>query len=58
MLAHEPFSDRADSMAFARQHRGQLAGRRAALGPVTPEAWAAQTALEAGAHDEALSLVD
>lgn len=29
-----------------------------ALGPVTPEAWAAQTALEAGAHDEALTLVD
>lgn len=45
-------------LAFARQHRGRLAGRRAALGPVTPEAWAARTALEAGAHDEALSLVD
>jgi hypothetical protein len=109
MLAHEPFSDRADSisatigaflrtyndglddvrrqdlypvaaavvgtaarraverergnrcLAFARQHGARLAGRRAALGLATPEAtgaWAARAALEAGAHDEALSLVD
>jgi hypothetical protein len=109
MLAHEPFSDRADSisatigaflrtyndglddvrrqdlypvaaavvgtaarraverergnrcLAFARQHGARLAGRRAALGLATPEAagaWAARAALEAGAHDKALSLVD
>jgi hypothetical protein len=109
MLAHEPFSDRADSisptigaflrtyndglddvrrqdlypvaaaivgtaasraverervnrcLAFARQLGARLPGRRAALGLATPEgagAWAARAALEAGAHDEALSLVD
>jgi hypothetical protein len=48
-------------LAFARQHGAQLPGRRAALGLATPEAagaWAARMALEAGAHEEALSLVD
>jgi hypothetical protein len=48
-------------LAFAHQQGGQLPGRRAALGLATPEAagaWAARTALEAGAHDEALALVD
>jgi hypothetical protein len=48
-------------LAFAREQGAQLPGRRAALGLATPEAaggWAARTALEAGAHDEALSLVD
>jgi hypothetical protein len=42
-------------------HRAHLPGRRAAPSLATPEAagaWAARTALEAGAHDEALSLVD
>lgn len=109
MLAHEPFSDRPDSisptigafvrtyndglddlrrqdlypvaaaivataasraverervtrcLAFAHQQGARFTGRRAALGLATPEAagaWAARTALEAGAHDEALSLVD
>src|SRR3954470_16827042 len=48
-------------LAFARRHGAQLPGRRAALGLATPEAagaWAARMALEAGAHEEALSLVD
>ena len=48
-------------LAFARQRGVQLPGRRAGLGLATPEAagaWAARTALETGAHDEALSLVD
>jgi hypothetical protein len=48
-------------LAFARQRGAQLPGRRAALGLATPEAaggWAARTALEAGAHEQALSLVD
>jgi len=109
MLAHEPFSDRAESisptigaflrtyndgidddrrqdlysvaaaivgtaasraverervnrcLAFARQHGARFAGRRAALGLTAPGAagaWAARTALEADAHEEALSLVD
>src|SRR3954454_819908 len=47
--------------AFARRRGAQLPGRRAALGLATPEAagaWAARMALEAGAHEEALSLVD
>ena len=46
---------------FARQRGARLAGRQAALGLAAPGAagaWAARTALEAGAHDEALSLVD
>jgi hypothetical protein len=48
-------------LAFARQQGAQLPGRRAALALATPEAsgaWAARAALEAGAHDEALALVD
>src|SRR4051794_31714211 len=48
-------------LAFARRHGGPLPGRRAALGLATPEAagaWAARTALDAGVHEEALSLVD
>jgi hypothetical protein len=48
-------------LAFAQQRGARLAGRRAALGLAVPEAagaWAARTALHAGAHDEALSLVD
>src|SRR4051812_3553139 len=48
-------------LAFAREHGGPLPGRRAALGLATSEAagaWAARTALEAGAHEEALALVD
>jgi hypothetical protein len=48
-------------LAFAGQQGGHLPGRRAALGLATPGAagaWAARTALDAGAHDEALSLVD
>jgi hypothetical protein len=46
---------------FARREGGRLPGRRAALGLATPGAagaWAARVALEAGAHEEALSLVD
>src|SRR5919197_4677311 len=48
-------------LAFAQQHGTRLPGRRAALGLATPEAagaLAARAALEAGAHAEALSLVD
>jgi hypothetical protein len=48
-------------LAFAREHGGRLPGRRAALGLATPEAagaWAARTALESGAHAEALAFVD
>jgi hypothetical protein len=48
-------------LAFARQQGVRLAGRRAALGLAAPGAagaWAATAALEADAHDEALSLVD
>jgi len=47
-------------LAFARQQGAHFPARRAALGLATPGAagaWAARTALEAGAHDEALSLV-
>jgi hypothetical protein len=47
-------------LAFAREH-GRLPGRRAALGLATPGAagaWAARTALDAGAHEEALALVE
>jgi hypothetical protein len=48
-------------LAFARRQGARLPGRRAALALATPEAagaWAARAAIEAGAHDEALSLVD
>jgi hypothetical protein len=48
-------------LAFAGQHGGRMAGRRAALGLAAPGAagaWAARAALEADAHDEALWLVD
>jgi hypothetical protein len=48
-------------LAFACQQGARLAGRRAALGLAAPGAagaWAARAALEADAHDEALSLVD
>jgi hypothetical protein len=48
-------------LAFAGRHGARLAGRRAALGLAAPGAagaWAARAALEADAHDEALSLVD
>jgi hypothetical protein len=48
-------------LAFAQQHGARLPGRRAALSLATPEAagaWAARVALDAGAHDEALALVD
>jgi hypothetical protein len=48
-------------LAFAREHGAHAPGRRAALGLATPEAagaWAARTALDTGAHDEALALVD
>jgi hypothetical protein len=48
-------------LAFAGQHGARLARRRVALGLAAPGAagaWAARAALKAGAHDEALSLVD
>jgi hypothetical protein len=48
-------------LAFASRHDARLPGRRAALGMATSEAagaWAARVALEAGAHDDALALVD
>jgi hypothetical protein len=48
-------------LAFARHHGARLPGRRAALGLATPEAagaWAARMALDAGAHEDALALVD
>jgi hypothetical protein len=48
-------------LGFAAQHGSRLAGRRAAPGLAAPGAagaWAARAALEAGAHDEALWLVD
>src|SRR5262245_21103023 len=48
-------------LAFAAERGARLPGRRAALALATPEAaggWAARSALDAGAHDEALSLVD
>jgi hypothetical protein len=48
-------------LAFATKQGAGLPGRRAALALATPEAagaWAARSALDAGAHDEALSLVD
>jgi hypothetical protein len=48
-------------LAFAREHGAPTPGRRAALGLATSGAagaWAARAALEADAHDEALSLVD
>jgi hypothetical protein len=48
-------------LAFAQQHGARSPGPRASLALATPEpagAWAALTALKAGAHDDALSLVD
>jgi hypothetical protein len=48
-------------LAFGRRHGALVPRRRAALGLATPEAagaWAARMALEAGAHEEALALVD
>lgn len=48
-------------LSFAREQGAGLPGRRAALGLATPEGaggWAARVALDAGAHDEALALVD
>jgi len=48
-------------LAFARRHGARTPGRRAALGLATPEAagaWAARMAVEGGAHEEALALVD
>jgi hypothetical protein len=48
-------------LAFAREYGGQLPGRRAALGLASPGAagaWAARVALDTGAHEEALALVD
>src|SRR4051794_24200601 len=48
-------------LAFAARHGARLPGRRASLGLATPEAagsWAAVVALRAGAHGEALALVD
>jgi Transposase DDE domain len=54
------FNRRLDRFVAA-QHGARLAGRRAALGLAAPGAagaWAARAALEAVAHDEALSFVD
>jgi hypothetical protein len=48
-------------LAFALRHRTQRPGPRASLALATPEpagTWAAVAALEAGAHEEALALVD
>jgi hypothetical protein len=48
-------------LAFAREQGGRVPGRRAALGLATPGAagaWAARMALDAGAHEPALALVD
>jgi hypothetical protein len=48
-------------LAFAREQGARTPSRRAALGLATPGAagaWAARAALDASAHDEALSLVD
>jgi hypothetical protein len=48
-------------LAFALGHGSGLPARRASLAVATPEpagAWAAMTALESGAHDEALALLD
>src|SRR3954469_496352 len=48
-------------LAFAHRHRAARPGPRASLALATPEpagAWAAKTALAAGAHEQALALVD
>jgi hypothetical protein len=48
-------------LAFAQQQGMRLPGRRAALGVATSEAagaLAARAALDAGAHDEVLALID
>jgi hypothetical protein len=48
-------------LAFALEHGSGLPSSRASLAMATPEpagAWAAMTALESGAHEEALALVD
>jgi hypothetical protein len=48
-------------LGFALMHGTGLPSRRASLAMANPEpagAWAAMTALEAGAHQEALELID
>ena len=48
-------------LTFALGHGSRTPARRASLALATPEpagAWAARGALESGAHDEALELVD
>ena len=48
-------------LAFALRHGTGIPAPRASLAMATPEpagAWAAMTALESGAHDEALALLD
>ncbi len=48
-------------LEFALNHHGRTPASRASLALATPEpagAWAAMAALEAGAHEEALELVD
>jgi hypothetical protein len=48
-------------LAFALQHGTGIPAARPSLALATPEpagAWAAMTALESGAHDDALALVD
>jgi hypothetical protein len=49
------------SLAFALRHGAHVPSSRASLALATPEpagAWAALAALQAGAHEEALALVD
>jgi hypothetical protein len=49
------------SLAFALAHGTGLPSPRASLAMATPEpagAWAAMTALETGAHEDALALID
>src|SRR3954470_2091567 len=48
-------------LGFALQHGSGLPSPRASIAMATPEpagAWAAMTALESGAHEDALALVD
>jgi hypothetical protein len=48
-------------LEFALRHHGRTPASRASLALATPEpagAWAAMAALESGAHEEALELVD
>jgi len=48
-------------LAFALQHGSGIPAPRASIAMATPEpagAWAAMTALESGAHDDALALLD